>query len=80
MNIFEGIVAFVIMWWLVLFTVLPWGNSGLENPEVGHEPGAPAKPRLWMKIGITTLITTVLMLALWGLIHSGWISFRPSDA
>jgi predicted secreted protein len=76
LNLFEGIVAYVIIWWVVLFMVLPWGISRLENPEVGQERGAPEKPRLWIKAGITTAISFVLLGLLWAIIHSGWISFR----
>ena len=76
MTLFEGIVAFVIIWWVVLFMVLPWGVSRLENPEVGQERGAPEKPRRWIKARITTAISFVLLGLLWGIMHSGWISFR----
>jgi predicted secreted protein len=73
---FTGVFAYVIIWWLVLFVVLPWGNRRPENPEPGHDPGAPANPRLGMKAMLTTGIATVLFLIVWGLMESGWISFR----
>lgn len=76
MTVVEGIVAFVIIWWVVLFMVLPWGVHRLENPEVGQERGAPEKPRLWLKAGITTAISAVLLLLVWAIIQTGWISFR----
>jgi predicted secreted protein len=67
MSFFGGIVIFIIVWWMVLFTVLPWGVRREEAPEAGHEPGAPANPRLWLKLGVTTLIACVI----WGVIY--WV-------
>ena len=71
-----GIVVFIIIWWLVLFTVLPWGVRRDENPEEGHEPGAPLNPRMWLKVGVTTAISTVLWGFAYWAIESDWISFR----
>ena len=48
---------------MVLFAVLPWGVRREENPEIGHDPGAPAVSHLKRKLVITTLITFVL----WGI-------------
>ena len=76
MGIVSGIVVFIIIWWLVFFTVLPHGNRPPEAVEEGMEPGAPAKPRLWRKAGITTLIAIVLFGAFWVINDQGWISFR----
>ncbi len=71
-----GIVVFVIIWWLVLFCVLPWGVRQPLNLEPGHAAGAPENPRMWLRFAVTTLIATVL----WGVAYfvaaSGWISFR----
>ena len=76
MSIVESVVAFAIIWWLVLFMVLPWGIAREENPEIGHEPGAPVKPRLWLKVAITTGISAVLLVIAWTIAESGWINFR----
>ena len=76
MSIVEGVVTFAIIWWVVLFMVLPWGVSRQANHELGHEPGAPEKPRLWLKIGITTVISVILLVIVRANIESGWISFR----
>ena len=47
MNPVSAVVVFIVIWWLVLFMVLPWGVRRTETPEAGHDPGAPAKPMLW---------------------------------
>lgn len=73
-------IAFVVTWWLVLFMVLPWRVRKPDNPEVGHEPGAPENPRLWLKVGITTGITVVLVTIMWFVADAGWITIRDKPA
>ena len=76
MGVVSGIVVFVIIWWLVFFTILPHGNRPPEAVEEGMEPGAPEKPRLWKKVGITTVIAFVLLGVFMFVQDQGWISFR----
>ena len=76
MGLISGVVVFVILWWTVLFTVLPWGNRAPAEPEQGHAPSAPKNPRLLRKFAITTGITVVLWLVIFAVIESGLISFR----
>jgi predicted secreted protein len=76
MSWFQGIVAYVIIWWMVLFAVLPFGVRPLEKGDIGHAAGAPANPRLWLKAGATTLVATLLWLGFYALANSGLISFR----
>lgn len=76
MTIGEGAVAFVLIWWLVLFTVLPHGNRPAETVEKGHAPSAPANPRLWRKVLITTGISIVLFGVFLVIYDQDWISFR----
>jgi len=52
---------YFIIWWVVLFAVLPWGiHSQAESGEVvpGSDPGAPAIPHLGAKLVWTTLVAT----------------------
>jgi predicted secreted protein len=77
MNWVTGCVLYVLIWWLVLFAVLPIGTHAVADPDqTSGWRGAPAKPRLWMKVGVTTLVACVIWLAVFGLIESDWISFR----
>ena len=73
----SGLIVFIIVWWLVFFTVLPWGIRRVEDPESGHEPGAPANPRLWLKAGVTTGIAIVIWGAVYWAVDSGVIRFGP---
>jgi predicted secreted protein len=54
---------FFLIWWLVLFAVLPWGvRRQDEDGEIapGTDPGAPAIPNLRWKLVWTTLVALVI--------------------
>jgi predicted secreted protein len=54
---------FFLIWWVVLFAVLPWGvRSQHEDGDMtpGTDPGAPALPRLGRKLAWTTFIALVI--------------------
>jgi predicted secreted protein len=54
---------YFIIWWLVLFTVLPWGIRSQDeqgNVVPGTDPGAPAIHGLGRKVIWTTVVATVI--------------------
>jgi len=58
-----ALAIYFIVWWVVLFAVLPWGvRSQVESGEVapGTDPGAPAVPQLRLKMMWTTIVATVV--------------------
>lgn len=67
--------AFVIFWFLALQIVIPLGVSSphetLDKVEPGHDPGAPVRPRLGLKIAIATGAAAVLWAILYALILGG---------
>jgi predicted secreted protein len=86
MNWFTGLVVYVLIWWTVLFAVLPIGTTPVEDAdERSGWRGAPERPRLLMKVILTTLIAGVVWLGVWLLVTSDYTSFRhgwfaaPSD-
>ena len=78
MTIFTGIAIYVVVWWIVLFTVLPFGIRRHREIEPGLEPGAPARPLLWIKAGATTLIAAVIWLVIDLIIKFEVIDARPT--
>ena len=63
MQVGTFIAIYFIIWWVVLFAVLPFGDrSQEESGEVtpGTDPGAPASHRLGRKLLWTTLIASVV--------------------
>ena len=73
----SSLFVFFIVWWLVLFTVLPWGVRREENPEPGHEIAAPQNPMMWRKVAATTVITAIIFAGIYVGVEMGWIDFRP---
>jgi predicted secreted protein len=71
-------VTFVIVWWLVLFMVLPFGASPPDEIEPGMAPSAPARPRMGLKVLITTVIAAGLTALIMWLLQSGLIQLRPA--
>ena len=58
-----AIAIYFLIWWVVLFAVLPWGiRSQTESGQVdpGTDPGAPAIPRLKLKLIWTTVVATAI--------------------
>ena len=72
----SGILVFVVLWWLVIFAVLPWGVRIPDRVEPGHADSAPVKPMLGRKVLATTAITAVLWLIVYLVVQSDWLSFR----
>jgi predicted secreted protein len=63
MPISTALAIFFLIWWVVLFAVLPWGvRSQHEGGEVvpGTDPGAPAIPSIGRKLIWTTLVAAVI--------------------
>lgn len=77
MTWFTGSVVYVLIWWIVLFAVLPVGVHPAEgaDPQSGWR-GLPQKPRLWRVAIATTLIAAMVWFGAYLLISSDWISFR----
>lgn len=62
MSLTTSLAIYFIVWWTVLFAVLPWRiRSQLESGEVvpGSDPGAPALPKLGSKLLWTTVVATI---------------------
>ena len=77
MSPVSAIVVFVIIWWLVLFMVLPFGVQRDDTPEEGHDPGAPRKPMILRKMLITTGIALVLFAVYGVIVEYDLITLRP---
>jgi predicted secreted protein len=71
-----GVMVYLVIWWTVLFAVLPLGVRRVENPGRGEDHGAPEKPQLVRKAIITTIVAAVLWLAFYFLHQSDVFSFR----
>lgn len=69
LRISGGTALYFIIWWTLLFAVLPFGvRSQVEAGEVvkGSEPGAPAAPALREKALWTTLVASLVLVLVAG--------------
>lgn len=82
MTIGAGLVLFAVIWFMVLFVVLPLrletqGDKGDITP--GTPPGSPSGPVMWRKVRTVTVVSVVLWVVIAGVIASGLISVRDFD-
>ena len=77
MTLTSAIAVYFVLWWLVLFVVLPWGvRTQEEHGEVvpGSNPSAPQRPMMVRKLIATTLVAAVLFAALYVVIVHGGLT------
>ena len=80
MGITGSIVVYVIIWWIVFFSVLPIGIQSKKDvfkEEIGGmDPGAPKNPNMGKKFLITTLITTIIFFVINYLVNIDLLNLR----
>lgn len=72
MTISGALALYFIIWWVVLFAILPIGvRSQHEDGEViaGTEPGAPQAPAMWKKVLWTTVAAVPVFALVYAFIH-----------
>ena len=67
MGLVFTISVYLVVWWTVLFAVLPIGvqsyhEAGIEPPR-GADPGAPVNPNMKKKVITTTWVAALIFLA-----------------
>lgn len=76
MNLTFAIAIYIVLWWTVLFAVLPIGvrTQGEDGRVVPGTPeSAPTTPRLVRVALLTTLISTLLFAAAWAAVAYGFV-------
>lgn len=68
MNWFTALVAYIILWWLALFTVLPLKIKVPDEVPPGHATSAPEDPRLLLKAGLASVIAAVLWIGFYAVV------------
>ena len=66
MAIATAIAIYFLIWWIMLFAVLPWGvrAQGEKDAPPGTDPGAPTVPHLKAKLLWTTMVASVVFTVL----------------
>ncbi len=68
MGIAGSIILFLLIWWLLLFTILPLNISNNAEKNInndGNDSGAPNNPQIFKKFLITTILSTII----WSIIY-----------
>jgi predicted secreted protein len=80
MSWISFLAIYFILWWVVLFAVLPIGvrNAFEEGADLeeGHEAGAPVRPQLWRKAIMTTVISLAIYLLFYALLSTGVLDLQ----
>ena len=80
MGISGSIIVFVIIWWIIFFSVLPVGiqsnKEKFRERIEGIDPGAPKNPKIAKKFLITTIITTLIFVVVYYLVKIDLLNLR----
>ena len=80
MGITGSIIVYVLIWWIIFFSVLPVGiQSNKEKFKEGIEgvdPGAPNNPKIAKKFLITTIITSIIFIVIYYLVEFDLLNLR----
>jgi len=76
-----SISVYLVIWWVTLFAVLPWGvqshhEAGIDLKD-GGDPGAPVNPNIKKKFLITTAISAGIFAVIWLVAFFELIHFTP---
>ena len=82
MGWFTAVVLYALIWWTVLFAVLPFGTKPVVDAQEdsGGWRGVPERPLLLRKVIATTLVAAVVWAGGIALIRSPLLSFREMAA
>lgn len=69
MSILTAFFIYLLVWWTMLFTVLPMGVQRNEEDGKGFDAGAPKFPDLKKKLAINTIISFLIVAAMWLLVE-----------
>ena len=72
----KGFLIYVIIWWIVVFTILPIGVRKSDKTEKGHAEGAPDNLLILKKFIITSIIAFILWLCVFYIIKKEIFSYQ----
>ena len=77
MGITGSIVIYVIIWWIVFFSLLPIDVNRNKIMKIeGEDPGSPENPKIIKKFIYTTVLSTVIFLILYYLVQYNYLNLR----
>jgi predicted secreted protein len=75
MSLLNAFFIYLLIWWTMLFAVLPLGVERNTDVHLGHDPGAPKDPRLKQKLLLNTALSAVVLAVIWLLVETGVVTW-----
>ena len=80
MSTTGSLIVFIIIWWIVFFSVLPLGikseTKKFTEKVSGNDPGAPKNPNIGKKFIYTTVITSIIFVGIFMLVKYDYLNLR----
>ena len=80
MGITGSIIVYVLIWWIIFFSVLPVGMQSnkrkFKEKLEGIDLGAPNNPNISKKFLITTIITSIIFIVIYYLVKFDLLNLR----
>ena len=71
------IIIYIIIWWIVFFTILPIDVKRLKSIKIkGEDTGSPENPKMLKKFIYCTGITSVIFMIIYSLIKYEYLNLR----
>jgi predicted secreted protein len=79
-GITGSIIVYVLIWWMIFFSVLPVGIQSKKEKFKEHidgvDLGAPNNPKMGKKFLITTIITSIIFIVIYYLVKFNLLNLR----
>ena len=77
MSITGSLIIFVLIWWIIFFSLLPIDVDRKHKEIVeGADKGSPENPRIIKKIFYTTIITSIIFVGIFMLVKYDYLNLR----
>ena len=77
MSITGSLIIYVIIWWIIFFSLLPLDVDRKHKQIVeGIDKGSPENPRIIKKLIYTTIITSIIFIGIFMLVKYDYLNLR----
>ena len=77
MSITGSLIIFVLIWWIIFFSLLPIDADRKHKEMVeGVDKGSPENPKIIKKIIYTTIITSIIFIGIFMLVKYDYLNLR----
>jgi predicted secreted protein len=80
MSTTGSLIVYIIIWWIVFFSILPVGiiseNKEFRSSLRGSDSGAPKNPEIIKKFIITTVLTTIFFICIYYMVSNNHLNLR----